>query len=80
MDGIKIPLEEREECFYLEYNKLGLLAGEYYFDVAVFEENATVPLVYKTKYMNLFVNGSYIGEGIVILDHKWEEGNQSDEI
>ncbi|HAP9611963.1 TPA: ABC transporter ATP-binding protein, partial [Enterococcus faecium] len=80
LDGIKIPWKKGENIFYLEYEKLGLLAGEYYFDVAVFEENATVPLVYKTKYMNLFVSGSYIGEGIVVLDHKWEEGTHSNEI
>ncbi|MGS1269222.1 Wzt carbohydrate-binding domain-containing protein [Enterococcus faecium] len=49
LDGIKIPWKKGENIFYLEYEKLGLLAGEYYFDVAVFEENATVPLVYKTK-------------------------------
>lgn len=30
--------------------------------------------------MNLFVNGSYIGEGIVVLDHKWEEGYLADEV
>lgn len=80
LDDIKIPWKKGINIFYLEYEKFGLLAGEYYFDIAVFEENATVPLVYKTKYMNLFVNGSYIGEGIVILDHKWEEGNHRDEI
>ncbi len=73
-------MEKGKNVFYLEYEKLGLLAGEYYFDVAIFEENATVPLVYKTKYMNLFVNGSYIGEGIVVLDHKWEEGYLADEV
>ena len=80
LDGIKIPWKKGKNVFYLEYEKLGLLAGEYYFDVAIFEENATVPLVYKTKYMNLFVNGSYIGEGIVVLDHKWEEGYLADEV
>lgn len=75
LDNVAIPWEKGINVFYLEYKKLGLLAGEYYFDVAIFEENATVPLVYKTKYMNLFVNGSYIGEGIVVLDHNWGEEN-----
>lgn len=74
LDDIKIPWEIGRNVFFLEYDKLALLAGEYYFDVAVFEENATVPLVYKTKYMNLFISGKYIGEGIVVLDHKWKEG------
>lgn len=38
-----------------------------------FEEHATVPLVYKTKYVTMFITGRYAGEGIVILDHKWKD-------
>ena len=53
--------------------KRQLLSGEYYFDIALFEENATVPLVYKTKYINMFITGKYVGEGIVVLDHEWKE-------
>ena len=51
---------------------MSLLTGEYYFDIAFFEEHATVPLVYKTKYVTMFITGRYAGEGIVILDHKME--------
>lgn len=80
LDKVTIPWRKGKNIFYLEYNKLGLLAGEYYFDVAIFEENATVPLVYKTKCMNLFISGSYIGEGIVVLDHSWREEKQKDEV
>ncbi len=53
--------------------KMALLGGEYYFDVALFEENATVPLVYKTRYLTMFISGKYVGEGIVVLDHKWKD-------
>ncbi len=60
-------------AFYLEYEKMSLLTGEYYFDIAFFEEHATVPLVYKTKYVTMFITGRYAGEGIVILDHKWKD-------
>ncbi len=43
-------LEKKDGMFfYLEYEKMSLLTGEYYFDIAFFEEHATVPLVYKTK-------------------------------
>ena len=66
-------LGKRTECFYLEYEKMSLLTGEYYFDIAFFEEHATVPLVYKTKYVTMFITGRYAGEGIVILDHKWKD-------
>ncbi|EOI04943.1 ABC transporter ATP-binding protein [Enterococcus moraviensis ATCC BAA-383] len=73
LDGVKIPWEKGKNVFYLEYGKMSLLTGEYYFDIAFFEEHATVPLVYKTKYLNMFISGRYAGEGIVILDHEWKD-------
>ena len=73
LDKKNIPWEKGKNVFYLRYNKMGLLGGEYYFDIALFEENATVPLVYKTKYINMFITGKYVGEGIVVLDHEWKE-------
>ncbi|GGC99150.1 ABC transporter ATP-binding protein [Enterococcus wangshanyuanii] len=73
LDEIKIPWKKGKNVFYLEYGKMSLLTGEYYFDIAFFEEHATVPLVYKTKYLNMFISGRYAGEGIVILDHEWKD-------
>lgn len=73
LDKVKIPWKLGENEFCIEYPKMALLGGEYYFDVAVFEENATIPLVYKTKYLTMFITGKYIGEGIVVLDHEWKE-------
>ncbi|EOH92737.1 ABC transporter ATP-binding protein [Enterococcus haemoperoxidus ATCC BAA-382] len=73
LDGVKIPWKKGKNVFYLEYGKMSLLTGEYYFDIAFFEEHATVPLVYKTKYLNMFITGRYAGEGIVILDHEWKD-------
>ncbi|MDT2599273.1 ABC transporter ATP-binding protein [Enterococcus hulanensis] len=73
LDEESIPWKKGENVFYLEYEKMALLGGEYYFDVALFEENATVPLVYKTRYVTMFITGKYVGEGIVVLDHKWRD-------
>ncbi|MBV7389854.1 MULTISPECIES: ABC transporter ATP-binding protein [Enterococcus] len=73
LDEESIPWEKGENVFYLDYQKMALLGGEYYFDVAIFEENATVPLVYKTRYLTMFITGKYVGEGIVVLDHKWKD-------
>ncbi|MGX7126137.1 ABC transporter ATP-binding protein [Enterococcus viikkiensis] len=73
LDEESIPWKKGLNVFYLEYEKMALLGGEYYFDVAVFEENATVPLVYKTRYLTMFISGKYVGEGIVVLDHKWKD-------
>ncbi|OJG37415.1 ABC transporter ATP-binding protein [Enterococcus devriesei] len=72
LDNVEIPFKKGKNTFYIEYGKMSLLTGEYYFDVAFFEEHATVPLVYKTKYINMFISGRYSGEGIVILDHEWK--------
>lgn len=79
LDEAPIPWEKGQNTFYLHYNKMALLSGEYYFDIAIFEENATVPLVYKTKYVNMFITGKYVGEGIVVLDHEWK-GKMANEI
>lgn len=73
LDKVSIPWKKGKNTYYIEYNKMSLLTGEYYFDVAFFEEHATVPLAYKTKYLNMFISGQYVGEGIVILDHEWKE-------
>lgn len=73
LDEESISWKKGENVFYLEYEKMALLGGEYYFDVALFEENATVPLVYKTRYLTMFISGKYVGEGIVVLDHKWKD-------
>ena len=73
LDGVQIPWKKGRNVFYLEYEKMSLLTGEYYFDIAFFEEHATVPLVYKKKYVTMFITGRYAGEGIVILDHKWKD-------
>ncbi|MGX7149253.1 ABC transporter ATP-binding protein [Enterococcus ureasiticus] len=73
LDKVTIPWEQGENTFYIEYEKMSLLTGEYYFDIAFFEEHATVPLEYKTKYLKMFISGQYTGEGIVILDHEWKD-------
>ncbi|MGX7328439.1 ABC transporter ATP-binding protein [Enterococcus bulliens] len=72
LDETEIPWKKGLNTFYIEYPKMALLGGEYYFDVAIFEENATVPFVYKTKYITMFITGKYVGEGIVVLDHEWK--------
>ncbi|CAI3299388.1 ABC transporter ATP-binding protein [Enterococcus cecorum] len=73
LDKTVIPWKKGKNVFYIKYPNMSLLSGEYYFDVAFFEENATVPFVYKTKYVTMFITGKYVGEGIVVLDHEWKE-------
>ncbi|MCJ0601863.1 ABC transporter ATP-binding protein [Enterococcus cecorum] len=73
LDKTAIPWKKGKNVFYIKYPNMSLLSGEYYFDVAFFEENATVPFVYKTKYITMFITGKYVGEGIVVLDHEWKD-------
>lgn len=73
LDSVPIPWEKGRNTLYLEYPKMSLLTGEYYFDIAFFEEHATVPLAYRSRFLNMFISGRFAGEGIVILDHQWKE-------
>ena len=61
LDKTAIPWKKGKNVFYIKYPNMSLLSGEYYFDVAFFEENATVPFVYKTKYVTMFITGKYVG-------------------
>lgn len=72
LDEVNIPWEIGRNKIRLDYN-MGLLAigGKYYFDVAIFEQTATVPIEYLTKVKEIKVNSRYIGEGRYIIPHTW---------
>lgn len=74
LDRIDIPWKKGENEFYLEYT-VGILSigGRYYFDVALFEETATVPIQYISKVKEIVVATRYVGEGKYIIPHKWME-------
>ncbi len=72
LDCIKIPWNKGINTFTLEYKKINLLGGSYFFDVALFERNASVSFDYKSKYKKFIVHTPYVGEGICILEHKWK--------
>jgi len=56
----------------LEYQYgLRSTGGEYYFNVALFEETATVPIYYRDKIKNITIKSDYTGEGKYIIPHKW---------
>lgn len=74
LDKVEIPWKKGRNRMVLNY-PYGLLAigGKYYFDIALFEETATVPIQYKTKVKEITVVTKYIGEGRYIIPHKWKE-------
>lgn len=71
LDNLSIPNKIGVNSVHLEYTKINLIGGSYYFDVALFESNAHVPIEYKSMAKKFIVNTPYIGEGICILEHKW---------
>lgn len=74
LDNVKIPWNYGRNKFKLEY-KFGLRAigGKYYFDVALFEKTATVPIQYISKIKEITVFSDYVGEGKYIIPHVWGE-------
>ncbi|MBU3127141.1 ABC transporter ATP-binding protein [Clostridium tagluense] len=72
LDKISIPWEYGRNKFKLEYT-CGLRAtgGKYYFDIALFEETATVPIQYVSMIKNITIISDYIGEGRYIIPHVW---------
>lgn len=64
--------ERKDGRIQLEYESCDLMPGSYYFDCGLMEKNAYVNLDYKTKIYEFKVVSEYIGEGIIILRHKWD--------
>lgn len=73
LDNVEVPWKKGYNSVTLEYNHFNLVGGSYYFDVAVYDQTATVPFDYRTKYKEFFVKMGYIAEGISILPHTWKK-------
>ena len=71
LDKVDVPWEKGYNSVTLTYDSFNLVGGGYYFDVAVYDQTASVPFDYRTKYREIFVKMGYIAEGIEILPHKW---------
>ena len=72
LDKIDVPWEKGYNSVTLTYDNFNLVGGGYYFDVAVYDQTASVPFDYRTKYKEVFVKMGYIAEGIEILPHEWK--------
>lgn len=74
MDKKNIPWKIGRNKFFLTYNYgIRALGGSYYFDVALFEQTATIPIHYIEKVKNIVVNSDYLGEGRYIIPHEWSD-------
>lgn len=72
LDKVKIPWQYGRNVFCLEY-PLGVRAtgGKYYFNVALFEETATVSIQHIQMKKEFSVVSRYEGEGRYIMPHNW---------
>lgn len=74
LDNIVIPWKHGRNSFTLYYEEgIRVLGGKYYFDVALFDKTATVPIQYRAKIKEFTVTAPYIGEGICVLPHQWRK-------
>lgn len=74
LDHVTIPWEKGINSFTLQYpHGLLVTGGMYEFDVALFEQTATVPIQYKLGIKKIKVSFPYIGEGKILIPHKWSE-------
>ncbi len=77
LDGVRIPWEKGYNKFRIKYtNGLLALGGRYYFDVALEEKTATIPIQHIKAVKKFELKSSYIAEGIYIIPHRWEEANE----
>ncbi len=72
LDQVKIPWELGENKISLEYYEgIRAIGGKYSFNVAIFEETASVPIQYLARIKEITVYSEYKGEGRYIIPHKW---------
>ena len=57
----------------LTYPRVPLLSGAYSFDVGIFTDNSMVCIDYKRDIIRVNIKGNYIAEGVIYLDHYWEQ-------
>lgn len=73
LDNQTIPWNLGINTMVLEYSTgIRTISGEYFFDVALIEETATVPIHYLSKIKKITVKPDYKGEGICIIPHIWK--------
>ena len=72
LDGIQVPWKYGRNRMIINYPE-GLLAlgGNYYFDTAIFDQTATIPIQYIKMVKRINIISNYVGEGRYIIPHEW---------
>lgn len=71
LDRYTIPWKQGRNTVTLNYSSVALVGGSYYFDVALYDQTASVQIDYRVAEKHFFVQCDYNGEGIVVLPHRW---------
>ena len=72
LDGHTIPWQPGENVVCLRYlYGVRVNPGNYYFDMALFDETATVPIEFINRIRDFSVAADYKAEGAVIIPHEW---------
>jgi len=71
LDGVQLPWKKGSNTITLKYHDMLILGGHYYFDVAIFDQTATVPISYMAKSKEFYIRGQYKAEGVLVIPHEW---------
>ncbi|MCB0329925.1 MAG: ABC transporter ATP-binding protein [Bdellovibrionales bacterium] len=73
LDKVKIDNTTGKHTVDIHYPKSTLLPGSYHFLVKLFSDNGTAEWDSLSNCSPFRVVGEYVGEGIVLLNHTWEQ-------
>lgn len=72
LDQINISWKIGKNKIEIEYvNGLRVVGGKYRFNVAIFDQTATVNIQYLDSVAEIEVYSNYVGEGKLIIPHEW---------
>lgn len=73
LDGIVLKPKVGLNEMSIEYPKINLLSGSYYFDLGFFEDKAIAPFVYMNKICRINIRNPFCADGLLVLEHKWQK-------
>lgn len=71
LDDIYIEVKQGQHEIIVEYPKVSLLSGTYFFDVGFFEERALAPYCYIGQAASIRIRSPFFADGLLVLEHRW---------
>ena len=76
LDKKPIPWKKGLNKYYITYPMgLLLLGGKYYFDTAIEDKTASVPIHYIKAAREVMIETPYLSEGIFTIPHDWSDSD-----